>query len=397
MYRMMTLLMLISVAACSSSGSDSASSVHTANLDIPANFPPPRLPDNIPITDEKIKLGRFLFYDRNMSFNQTQSCGDCHQQDKAFTDGLTTSIGSEGAIHPRNAMGLANIIYNGTQNWANNAITDLDDQALAVLLNEEPIELGWSGREQLIADRFKLVHTGVLPGGEDIDYPALFAAAFPEKPQPVDLNSFIQALAAFGTTMISGDSEFDKFQRGEANTMSDAAKRGLELFNSERLDCFHCHIGFNFSDNIDHDNLPFTQHTFHNNGLYNIGGNGDYPPDNQGLFEFTLNASDKGKFKPPTLRNIELTAPYMHDGSLATLDDVLEHYRRGGTLTAAGPNAGDGALNPNKSEFVDSFAITANEKLDVIEFFKSLTDWNFICKQTLSDPFGNIPMHPNCP
>lgn len=392
------------VIGCGGSGDSAPVEIHTAQLNIPDNFPPPRLPDNNPITDEKITLGRFLFYDRNMSFSTTQSCGDCHEQRKGFTDGLLTSIGSENDVHPRNAMGLANVIYNGTQNWANNAILTLDSQAAAVLLNDDPIELGWvdasgndAGRSEVIMNRFKTVQVGVLADGGDIDYPALFAAAFPDQADPYSLATFTDAVAAFVTSMISGNSEHDKETRGEPNTMSDSAKRGRDLFFTERLECFHCHGGFNFSNNFDHANNAFTTRPFFNNGLFNVGGNNDYPADNQGLFEFTADLADRGKFRPVTLRNIELTAPYMHDGSLATLDDVIEHYRRGGTLTTTGPNAGDGALNDNKSDFVGGFGISASERVDLVEFFKSLTDWDFICNEGLSDPFGNIPMHASCP
>jgi cytochrome c peroxidase len=124
--------------------------------------------------------------------------------------------------------------------------------------------------------------------------------------------------------------------------MSEAARRGQELFFSERMECFHCHGGFNFSQAVNHAGTTLAQAEFHNNGLYNIGGTGDYPLDNRGLWEFTQRPADMGRFRAPTLRNIELTAPYMHDGSIATLEEVLDHYSRGGRLIAAGPLAGDG-------------------------------------------------------
>jgi len=369
---------------------------------LPDNFPTPEIPCNNQLNAFKIQLGRFLFYDRNISFNQTQSCADCHQQDKAFTDGLMTSIGSEGAIHPRNAMSMTNVVYNATQNWANNLITDLDQQALAVLLNEAPIELGWTGHEDEILDRLR------NPDPTDYaatppDYPALFTAAFSEEEIAITIDTATKAISAFGSTMVSVNSAFDKNQRGESSTMSEAAKRGRDLFNGERLECFHCHGGFNFSESVDHTGLQFTQISFHNNALYNIDvtgdgiGDGNYPADNHGLREFTLESRDEGKFRPPTLRNIELTGPYMHDGSIATLDEVIDHYARGGREILIGPNAGDGALNPNKSSFINGFVITAQERLDLIEFFNSLTDWDFICNPDLSDPFGNLTMHPVCP
>ena len=361
-----------------------------AEYEVPCDFPVPKEQENNPVTSVKVKLGRFLFYDRNLSFNQTQSCADCHQQDKAFADALTVSVGSAGDLHPRNAMSLTNVVYNSTMNWANNQIVNLDQQALAVLLNEEPVELGWSGHETEILERI----AGIT---SNPDYPALFAATFPESADQISIGNVTKALAAFGAIMISGDSEFDKAQRGEPNSFSDAARRGRDLFFGERLECFHCHSGFNFSDSVDHSGIKFTQASFHNNGLYNLDGKGLYPADNHGLREFTLQAADEGKFRAPSLRNIALTAPYMHDGSIATLDEVIDHYARGGRLITTGPNAGDGALNPNKSSLINGFLITADERLDLIAFLESLTDWKFICRDDLSDPFGNIPKHPLCP
>jgi cytochrome c peroxidase len=222
----------------------------------------------------------------------------------------------------------------------------------------------------------------------------MFADAFPEASATITLETVVKAYAAFGSIMVSGDSEFDREKRGEANTMSEAAKRGRELFFGERLECFHCHGGFNFSDSVDH-----------NNALYNIDGDGDgigdglYPANNHGLREFTLLPEDEGKFRAPTLRNIALTAPYMHDGSIATLDEVIDHYARGGReILPPDPNAGDGALSPNNtSGFINGFVITADERLDLIEFFNSLTDWTFVCREDLSDPFVNVPRHAMCP
>ena len=206
-----------------------------APLELPCGFPLPREDAANPLSVEKIALGRLLFYDRNMSFNQTQSCADCHLQEKAFTDGLTVSIGSEGHIHPRNAMTMTNVVYNGTMNWANNQVVNLVQQAHAVITNEDPIELGWVGHETELLSRLSAPAAGdytntpfaVTPP----DYPALFAAAFPDEVTPVNMSTFTRAVAAFGSTFISGDSDFDKENRGESNNMSDAARRGRDLFS----------------------------------------------------------------------------------------------------------------------------------------------------------------------
>jgi cytochrome c peroxidase len=383
-------------------------------VELPCDFPIPREEEDNRLSVEKIELGRLLFYDRNMSFNQTQSCGDCHLPEKAFTDGLTVSIGSEGHMHPRNAMSMTNVVYNTTMNWANNVIVNLDQQSLAVLLNDDPIELGWTTdmRANEILGRLMSPdtadYTGTNFASAAPDYPTLFANAFPDATDKITLDTVNKALAAFGSTMISGDSEFDKEQRGEPNTMTEEAKRGRDLFFTERLECFHCHGGFNFSGPVDHAGNVFTQAPFHNNGLYSIGcfdpvadkaacDAGAFPPDNPGLAEFTLLPADIGRFRAPTLRNIALTAPYMHDGSIATLDEMIDHYARGGTLTAVGPNAGDGALNSNKSSFINGFVITPQERVDLLAFFDSLTDWDFLCRDSLNDPFGVIPKHGMCP
>jgi len=397
------------LASCSSSDSTPESSVAVfgecgsgASFELPCGFPTPTEEENNPLSVEKIELGRLLFYDRNMSFNQTQSCADCHLQDKAFTDGLNVSVGSEGHIHSRNAMSMTNVVYNGTMNWANNQVVNLEQQALAVLLNEAPIELGWSGHEDEILARLITPVTADYAGSAFAsaapDYPTLFSSAFPDAAEKITMTTVTRALAAFGSIMISGDSEFDMEQRGITGSMSDSAQRGRELFFSEQLECFHCHAGFNFTDSVDHSGVQFTQNTFHNNALYNLDGNGLYPADNHGIREFTLLPEDEGKFRAPTLRNIELTAPYMHDGSIATLDEVIDHYARGGReILPPDPNAGDGALNPNRSSLINGFVVTANERLDLIEFFKSLTDWKFVCNDDLSDPFGRIQKHAMCP
>jgi cytochrome c peroxidase len=321
------------------------------------------------------------------------------------------STGSEGGVHPRNAMSMTNVVYNATLNWANHRIVTLEQQALAVINNDAPIELGWITNDRIdqilgrlrspqVADyQFAANQFATLPP----DYPALFAAAFPEDDEPVSLANFIRAIAAFGSIFISGDSEFDKAQRGEPNTMPESAQRGQDLFFSEELECFHCHNGFNFTDSFDHATNAFTHNTFHNNGLYNIDvtgdgeGDGRYPDDNRGLWEVTRNTFDEGKFRAPTLRNIELTAPYMHDGSIATLDDVIAHYARGGRLITSGANAGDGSLNPFKSSFVKGFVLNSDEVADLKAFLVSLTDWDFLCRESLADPFGVIQKHNQCP
>lgn len=354
---------------------------------LPPGFPTPKESAENPITSPKVELGRHLFYDLRMSINQTTACASCHLPTRAFSDGRMTAIGATGGAHPRNAMSLTNPVYNATFDWANPVLKTLHAQALTPMFGEFPVELGWSDHEAEILERFR----------RDPIYQGLFAAAYPGEANPVNADHVAKAVASFVSTLISGNSPYDQatFQ-GKADAMSAAARRGENLFFSERMECFHCHGGFNFSQSVSHVGTPVAQEEFHNNGLYNIGGQGDYPADNRGLWEFTQRPADMGRFRAPTLRNIELTAPYMHDGSIATLEEVIDHYARGGRLISTGPLAGDGAKNPFKSELIVSFQLNAQEQQDLLAFFRSLTDWQFVCDPRFADPFGNFPRHARC-
>jgi cytochrome c peroxidase len=160
----------------------------------------------------------------------------------------------------------------------------------------------------------------------------------------------------------------------------------MELFLSERLECFHCHGGFNFSDSVTHAGQVAPERAYHNTGLYNLDATGAYPQGNAGLYEATHDRADMGRFRAPTLRNVAVTAPYMHDGSIATLDEVLEHYAEGGRTVASGPHTGVGARNPHKSEFVTGFVITAEERHAVVAFLESLTDEELLTDPRFGDP-----------
>jgi cytochrome c peroxidase len=223
----------------------------------------------------------------------------------------------------------------------------------------------------------------------DARYQRLFAEAYPDDAAPFTLDNLVKALTSFVRTLISGNAPYDRYINGlDDNAISRSAYDGGRLFFSERLECFHCHGGYNFVDSETHDGKVTPEIQFHNNGLYNIGGTGAYPPDNTGIFSFTQVATDMGSFKAPTLRNIALTAPYMHDGSIATLEGVLvDHYARGGRLITDGPYAGDGSKNPYKSGFLIGFHLSEQEKQDVLAFLDSLTDTEFVTNPHFSDPF----------
>jgi cytochrome c peroxidase len=346
--------------------------------DLPPGFPEPRVPDDNPMNAAKVELGRYLFYDTRLSFNETASCSTCHVQSMGFTDGLAHAMGSEGATHPRSSMGLTNVSYQATMTWANDLVRTVEAQAVLPIFGESPIvELGMSGKEDLLLERLSM----------DADYPTMFAEAFPDDSDPITVANLAKAIGAFERTLISGSSPYDRFAHGDETAMSESAQRGMELFFGERFECFHCHGGFNFSASVDHAGTVFEEATFFNTGLYNIDGRGAYPPDNTGLEAISGDPDDMGRFKPPTLRNIAVTAPYMHDGSIATLEEVLEHYARGGRNVTEGPYVGDGADNPYKSIFVSGFSMTDQERDDVIAFLEALTDDEFLTNPAFSNPF----------
>ena len=344
---------------------------------LPPGFPVPAVPADNPMTPAKVELGRRLFHDRALSGNGTQACSSCHRQELAFTDGRARAVGSTGEPHPRGAMSLANVAYGATLTWADPHLTRLEDQARIPMFNEHPVELGLAGREDELLRRLRT----------DPDYPGMFVAAFPEETDPVSLANVTRAIASFERTLLSGDSPYDRLvYRDDTGALSESAMRGMRLFFSERLSCSRCHGGFTFSGPVTFAGTRAIAATFHNNGLYNLGGAGDYPGDNPGLYGFTGRAGDMGRFRAPTLRNIELTAPYMHDGSIATLAAVIEHYARGGRLVADGPLAGDGRDSPRKSEFVRGFDLDDRGKTDLVEFLKSLTDRSFVTDPRHADP-----------
>ena len=347
--------------------------------DLPKGFPTPNVPADNPMSEAKVELGRHLFYDKRLSIYKDFSCATCHLQEKAFTEDKKTSVGSTGEVHPRNSMTLANVAYNPSFNWANPAVNSLERHHLLPIFGTMPIvEMGMEGKENLLLERVK---------AEPV-YEKLFADAYPGDNEKVTLNHITQSIASFVRTMISGNSPYDKYRYGKVqDAISESAKRGQRLFFSERTECFDCHAGFNLSGTVNFVGKSNEPAQYENNGLYNIDGKGAYPPDNVGLFEISHKREDMGKFKVPTLRNIELTAPYMHDGSIATLEEVIDHYKAAGRTISEGKYAGKGSENPYKSSFVNGFRLTPDEKQDLIAFLKSLTDTEFINNPKFSNPW----------
>ena len=338
---------------------------------LPPGFPVPRVPADNPMSAAKVELGRHLFYDRRLSASGTAACASCHRQKLAFTDGLPRALGATGELHPRSSMSLANVAYNRSFAWADPTLESLEHQAAVPMFNRDPVELGVEGSGEAMARRL----------GLDRRYEAMFAAAFPEEEAAarIRLETVIRALTAFERTLISGESAYDRWvYRDERSAMSEEARRGMRLFFSERLGCSECHGGFTFSGPVTYRGAPEIGPAFHNTGLYNLGDEGLYPRPNQGLASFTGKPADMGRFRAPTLRNVALTAPYMHDGSIATLGEVVDHY-------AAGGRSGD---NPHKSPLIHGFRQTAGEKRDLVAFLESLTDRSFVTDPRFADPFA---------
>jgi cytochrome c peroxidase len=336
------------------------------NWTLPKGFPPPAVPADNPMSAAKVELGRHLFYDKRMSMNGKEACGTCHRQELAFTDGRPRAEGATGQIHPRSSMSLVNVAYVPLLTWANPTLDSLEEQALIPMLGEEPLELGLKGHEEEFLSTLR----------RDALYQRLFPKAFPEADGVYTLTNVTKAIAAFERTIISMRSPYDRYRwGGDISAISDSAKRGELIFSSsERGGCFQCHGGWNFSavrfEGQDREGERDPRGGFFNTGV------ALYESPNRGLYEFTLRPEDAGRFRPPTLRNIALTAPYMHDGSLATLDDVIDHYMAGGKLD-----------HPNKSRILRPFRLTDGEKRDLIEFLKSLTDEELLHDPRWSDPW----------
>lgn len=346
-------------------------------LPLPAGFPEPPVPADNPATPAKFTLGRHLFYDTRLSVNSTVSCASCHEQQKAFSDGKARASGATGEQTPRSSMAIINVAYAASLTWANPLQRTLERQLLIPIFGEHPVEMGMAGREATILALIR----------QDKTYTALFSAAFPEDADPFTLDRLAQALATFERGLLSGNSPWDRFQQGaDASALSPAAKRGADHFFSEEFECYHCHGGFLFSDHGGaqgaNDGTPF-----HNTGLYNLGVDGAYPEGGEGVFGITAVPSDRGRFKAPTLRNITRTAPYMHDGSIATLSEVLDHYAAGGRNVTTGPSAGDGRNNPHKDSLVRGFELSVAEREDLLAFLDALTDQDFLTNPAFANPW----------
>jgi cytochrome c peroxidase len=305
---------------------------------LPRGFPPPAVPADNPITADKVALGRLLFYEARLSISGKQSCATCHDQSLAFTDGKARAVGATGERHPRGAMSLANVAYSPVYTWTDAGFTSLEGQVLQPLLNEHPVEMGLKGREAVVLAELQ----------SDERYREAFVRAFPREASPVTVANLARALASFERTLISGRSAFDRYVYDDEHDAFDAAdKRGMALFFSDRIGCGQCHFGINFSGPIVHARIPQADPAFVNTGV--------------------------GRFRVPTLRNVAVTAPYMHDGAVRTLAEVLDLYAntgRGHPATSGDDADRDVRLRP--------FALSGTEKQDLLGFLARLTDEEFL-------------------
>ena len=303
----------------------------------PPNFPEFPVPDDNPLTAEKIELGRRLFYEKALSSDSTVSCGSCHLQSLAFTDGRKVSAGVHGSLGQRNASGLQNLAYSPNF-FMDGGIATLEMQVEAPLGTEDEMNLNYHlASERLNADEA---------------YRNLFISVFGKE---ADAFGISRAIAAFERTMISGNSIYDQAERGDIQ-LSEEEALGKELFFSERVGCSGCHSGFLFTD--------FT--------LANVGLYESYV--DTGYARISMNPNDHGKFKVPSLRNVAVTAPYFHDGSVETLEEALTHFLSGGL---------DHSVKDPRMKVLE---ITKEEKEAILAFLYTLTDNEFLCDPRFSDP-----------
>lgn len=313
--------------------------------------PFPNPPDNI-LTYEGIKLGQFLFYDPILSKDNSMSCSSCHHPDKAFTDGVALSTGVDGLMTPRSSMSLINSAYYTKGLFWDGRVQSLEEQALLPVEDEIELHETWPN----VIEKLKAHH----------NYPKMFREAFGiEDSEEITKELAAKAISQFQRIILSGNSRFDKWP--EKTTFSDEELLGYDTFFDVNPllkdgECGHCH----------NDPL-FTTNQYFDNGIQNAPTIADYSDPGKG--GITNVDSDYGKMRAPTLRNIELTAPYMHDGRFETLEEVVEHYNSGGHA------------NVNQDILVFPLNLTEDQKVGLVAFMKTLTDTTYLSLELLQNPF----------
>lgn len=313
---------------------------HPYALNEPAHFPRMVIPADNPLTQEGVALGQRLFFDPILSKGNKLSCASCHLPKGAFTDNKALSVGVRGKPGRRSSMSLMNVGYIHTGLFWDGRAATLEEQALAPVEDSLELHEDW---DNVVA---KLQQHDT--------YPDLFRQAFGiKKPKAITKELVAKALAQFERTLISADSKYDRVVAGK-ETFTESEQRGYQIFMDEanglpEAECGHCHAP-----------PLFTTNEYQNNGLENVTNLDDFPDKGRG--EVTGNRGENGKFRIPTLRNIALTAPYMHDGRFKTLKEVIEHYNSGGHHSET--------KNPN----VRPLYLSKQDKADLIAFLRTLTD-----------------------
>jgi len=293
----------------------------------PLGLVPVVWPRDNPYTPEKAALGRLLYFDPRLSADGTVSCATCHNPKYAFTDGAAVSTGIRGQKGNRSAPTVINRAYSLAQFWDGRAST-LEEQAKGPMAN--PIEMGST-------------HIGIVENLKKIKgYRTLFAAAFDT--DDITIDRAAQAITTFERTIMSGNSPYDRYRAGQKAAMTSSQVRGHDVFLN-KAKCDACHEGVNFTSNM----------------YANLGIGADKPDPDVGRYAVTHDPKDWGAFKTPTLREIARTAPYMHDGSLKTLEEVVEHYDKGGTP------------NRNLDQRIKSLHLTDQNKKDLVAFLNALS------------------------
>jgi len=351
MKRYLLLFLCLGILSCSKSGTGSIGDDEDLYIPVPValDIPPlfeqllinPLIPNDNPLTEEGIALGKKLFFDRKLSGDNSQSCASCHNPRNAFTDDTQFSDGIDGVFGTRNSMPLFNLAWNFGNRFAwDGKELGLERQALEPVRNPIEMHNNWTQ----VANRLQ----------QDANYPTLFLQAFGSS--TIDSTLVTKAIAQFERTLISGDSKFDQYLLGNT-TLTAQELNGLDIFlREDKGDCFHCHGNEN--------NPLWTDNDFHNNGL-------DATFTDLGLGAITGDPNDNGKFRSPSLRNLSFTAPYMHDGRFATLEEVIDHYSEGIQISST--------LDPLiKKADQGGVQLSASDKADLLAFLLTLTDNDFV-------------------
>jgi cytochrome c peroxidase len=330
---MIRSVLLAAVAASFTGSAVQAGPGQDETPQVPLGLPPVFWPDDNAYTPQKADLGKLLYFDKRLSSDGTVSCASCHAPAKAFTDWSPFATGIGGQQGGRSAPTVINRAYSTLQFWDGRS-PSLEDQAKGPLAN--PIEMTVDKQGDL-AHKHVVSRVKAVPG-----YVERFRKVF--GPGEFNIDHVAQAIATFERSVLSGNSPYDRYQAGDQKAMTPEQIRGMEVF-FKKAACDSCHLGFNFTDS----------------SFENIGIGMDKPNPDLGRFLVTHKEEDKGAFKTPTLREVEHTYPYMHDGSLKTLEEVVEHYDKGGIK------------NPRLNQRIKPLHLTEQEKRDLVAFMKALS------------------------